>query len=106
MRAQILLHEGSKSASESLAMATGAYANALHEEILIFTGYWQKSHELWIDVQKADWGDVILDEAFKTTFRRDVESFFESEKVYKEYSIPWQVSRSRLRVFPKAMFIY
>ncbi len=54
-------------------------------------GYWYKSHELWLDVQKADWNDVILHEDFKQAFREDIEGFFESEKVYREYSIPWKV---------------
>lgn len=68
----------------SLLLATAAYAYELHEEILLFAhGYWQKSHELWVDVQKADWKDVILDSAFKKQVQVRVHQTF----VYMESSL-------------------
>jgi transitional endoplasmic reticulum ATPase len=89
--AQLLMHKGSEAPIHDLIMAAGAHASSLHEEIWVFEGYWHKSHELWLDVQKANWDDVILHDDFKKTFRDDIESFFESEEIYREYSIPWKV---------------
>ena len=64
----------------------------LHEEILVFNqGFWSKNHELWVDVQKADWNDVILKEEMKTTIRKDVMGFYESEALYKKLAVPWKV---------------
>lgn len=74
-------------------MACGAWANALHEEIWVFNqGFWRKDHPLWLEVQKADWRDVILKEPFKGDFRKDIYSFFSSEDLYKKLAIPWKAS--------------
>lgn len=57
-------------------------------------GFWRKNHELWVEVQKAEWADVILDKQRKEDLRKDVYSFFKSEAIYKELSIPWKVRGS------------
>ncbi len=54
-------------------------------------GFWNKSHALWQEVQKANWDDVILKQSFKDTVRKDVNSFFDSEDLYKKLAIPWKV---------------
>jgi SpoVK/Ycf46/Vps4 family AAA+-type ATPase len=58
----------------------------------LFESYrsWNKDHNLWVEVQKADWADVILDEEFKDTLQKDVDNFFKSEHVYKDLAIPWK----------------
>jgi len=67
------------------------FNNELHEEILVFAhGYWNKDHDLWVDVQKADWNDVILADKFKTQLQDDIHGFFSSEKIYKDLAIPWK----------------
>ncbi|KAG9039532.1 hypothetical protein FRB95_009112 [Tulasnella sp. JGI-2019a] len=74
-----------------LITAIAEHANKLHEEILLFAhGYWQKSHELWVDVQKANWEDVILDSVFKKRVQDDINGFFANEKIYKDLAIPWK----------------
>jgi transitional endoplasmic reticulum ATPase len=73
-------------------LAAGAWANALHDEIWVFNqGFWQKDHGLWVEVQKADWKDVILKDAFKKALQKDVYGFFASEAIYKDLSITWKV---------------
>lgn len=63
----------------------------LTEEIFVFSdGYWTKDHDLWLEVQTANWDDVILDEEFKTRLRKDVAGFFDSEETYKRLAIPWK----------------
>ena len=73
-------------------MAVGAWAVELHEEIWVFNqGFWQKDHNLWLEIQKASWDDVILDSDFKKRMQKDVYTFFDSEEIYKELAIPWKV---------------
>ena len=61
----------------SILVAAGAWAAQLHEEILVFnSGFWRKDHELWMDVQKADWADVILKENFKKFWMESVANAF------------------------------
>jgi transitional endoplasmic reticulum ATPase len=44
-----------------LLLTAGIWSTQLHDEILVFTGnYWENSRELWQEIQKADWRDVIL----------------------------------------------
>ena len=43
-----------------------------------------------MEVQKANWDDVILEESFKKALQKDVYSFFGSESLYKSLGIPWK----------------
>ena len=37
------------------------YSQECHEEVLVFDqGYWQKNKELYQNIQKSNWEDVIL----------------------------------------------
>ncbi|THG98210.1 hypothetical protein EW026_g3932 [Hermanssonia centrifuga] len=86
-----LLHEGPEEPSRALVMASGVWQNDLHEEIYVFdSGYWDKNHKLWVEVQKADWNDVILKDEFKVNLKKDVFGFFDSENMYKKLAIPWK----------------
>ena len=90
---QYILHEGPEEHSRSLLMAAGTFENDLHEEIFVFNqGFWSKDHSLWLEVQKANWRDVILKDEFKTNLKKDVRGFFSSEQLYKSLAIPWKVS--------------
>ncbi|CAL1701102.1 unnamed protein product [Somion occarium] len=88
---QYLLHEGSEEASRALLLASGIWSNDLHEEIYVFNqGFWRKDRSLWVDVQQANWDDVILKDEFKTNLKKDIYGFFDSEALYKSLSIPWK----------------
>ncbi|KAI0796858.1 P-loop containing nucleoside triphosphate hydrolase protein [Abortiporus biennis] len=88
---QYLIHESSEEANRALIHAAGIWANELHEEILVYNqGFWQKSHSLWTEVQKANWADVILKEEYKSTIQKDIYGFFDSENLYKSLGIPWK----------------
>ncbi|OCH90947.1 P-loop containing nucleoside triphosphate hydrolase protein [Obba rivulosa] len=85
------VHDGPEKHIRSLILAAGSWFNQLHEEILVFNqGYWSKDHNLWSEVQKANWDDVILKDKFKSALRKDIGGFFESEQLYKSLSIPWK----------------
>lgn len=86
-----ILHEGPEEPTRALMRASGLWHNELHEEIWVFNqGWWQKDHDLWVDVQKGRWEDVILNEKFKTALKKDVYGFFDAENVYKRLGIPWK----------------
>ncbi|KAI0700787.1 P-loop containing nucleoside triphosphate hydrolase protein [Cytidiella melzeri] len=88
---QYLLHEGPDQPARALIAKAAVYANDLHEEIYVFdNGFWFKSHELWVEAQKANWDDIILKDEFKTTVKKDVFGFFDSEELYKNLGIPWK----------------
>ena len=64
----------------------------MHEEVYVFdSGWWQKDHRLWLEIQKANWDDVILEEDFKKRLQKDVFGFFDSEELYQQLGIPWKV---------------
>lgn len=68
------------------------WQNELHEEIYVFNqGWWQKNHALWVEIQKANWDDIILKEKFKKDMKKDIFGFFDSESLYKSLAIPWKV---------------
>ena len=88
-----ILHEGPEDHSRDLILAAGVWSDQLHDEIWVFEqSFWRKNHELWSEVQRANWDDVILDSKFKTGLRKDIDNFFKSEETYKQLSIPWKVS--------------
>ncbi|CDO71396.1 hypothetical protein BN946_scf184908.g154, partial [Trametes cinnabarina] len=92
MTVHYILHKGAKDLSRAFLVAAGAWSDQLHEEVLVFDGgFWQKSHGLWLEVQKANWEDVILKDQFKTALKKDIYGFFDSEELYKSLAIPWKV---------------
>ncbi|KAH9948337.1 P-loop containing nucleoside triphosphate hydrolase protein [Amylocystis lapponica] len=87
-----ILHEGPESNTRALLIAAGAWNNQLHDEVYVFdSGYWFKDHNLWVEIQKANWDEVILKDSFKAALKKDVYGFFSSEELYKNLSIPWKV---------------
>ncbi|KAJ2931671.1 hypothetical protein H1R20_g5400, partial [Candolleomyces eurysporus] len=88
---QFILHEGPEEPARLLLLSLGTWEDQLHEEVWFFDqGWWQKSHSLWVEVQRADWDDIILKDEFKKALQKDIYGFFDSEKVYKDLGIPWK----------------
>jgi hypothetical protein len=89
------LHEGPEDPARDFVLAAGIRREQLHDEIWVFNqGFWDKDHALWVEIQNADWKDVVLKDDFKKSLQKDIYGFFSSEAVYKELAIPWKVSRS------------
>jgi hypothetical protein len=63
-------------------------------------GFWQKNRELWQNIQKSNWEDVILEKGKKEAIIEDVIGFFDSESRYSEFGVPWKVSVCRLPKTP------
>lgn len=88
----VLHASGSEEPSRLFLLTAGIWQDQLHEEVWIFNqGFWRKDHALWVEVQKGNWKDVILDEKFKVEIQEDIYGFFDSEPVYKRLAIPWKV---------------
>jgi hypothetical protein len=77
---------------ELLAEAT-KWSQDLHGEVYVFDqGFWQKNKGLWQEIQKSNWEDVILGKEKKDAIVEDVIGFFDSEKRYAEFGVPWKAS--------------
>ncbi|RDW88921.1 hypothetical protein BP6252_00953 [Coleophoma cylindrospora] len=77
--------------TDALIAAATKWSVDLHDEVLVFdNGFWQKNKELWKNIQKANWADVILEEDRKKAIIEDVIGFFDSEKRYAEFEVPWK----------------
>jgi hypothetical protein len=80
----------SKSADD-LLLKIGEWTSQLHDEIYVFDdGDWDKDGRLWRAIMSSNWDDVILDPCMKQSLIDDVHGFFNSEAMYREYSIPWK----------------
>lgn len=79
-----------KTTDELVAEAT-KFMRELHNEVLIFDqGFWRKNKELWDNIQKSNWEDVILEHEKKEAIIEDVIGFFNSEARYSEFKVPWK----------------
>ncbi|KAF2471070.1 proteasome-activating nucleotidase [Lindgomyces ingoldianus] len=77
--------------SDELVLAAGKWTSQLHEEIFVFdNGYWEKSKDLWKAVEGSSWEDVILDPEMKKSLIEDVQGFFDNQKLYADFAVPWK----------------
>lgn len=77
--------DGRPKAVNDLITAAARYADALHEEMLVFNGsMWNKDKRLWQSVRKRFWDDVILDGSLKKSLVTELESFLDSMDDYKQ----------------------
>lgn len=84
--------EAAQKQSDELIATVTQWGLELHNEVLVFdSGMWQKSSELWQNVQKSNWEDVILEKSKKDAIIEDVIGFFKGEDKYKEFGVPWKV---------------
>ena len=65
--------------SDSLFQTVGDWQHRTEEYVFVFDGFWIRSRQLWEEVQKAKWEDVILDEDMKGTLTDVVGRFFDSK---------------------------
>lgn len=83
--------------TDDLLAAAMKWQMELHNEILVFDqGYWQPNKELFKEVQKSNWEDVILEKERKGAIIDDVIGFFDAEERYAEFGVPWKVCDHRI----------
>jgi transitional endoplasmic reticulum ATPase len=82
---------GHNPSTDALLLSAGKWTSQLHEEIFVFDdGYWEKSTELWKSVSGASWSDVILDPEMKKNLIEDVQGFFDNQRLYADFAVPWK----------------
>ncbi|KAI9658836.1 MAG: hypothetical protein M1831_003862 [Alyxoria varia] len=58
--------------------------------IYVYDGYWSRSRELYEEVQKSSWDNVILGEKMKKALQTVSSKFFDSKDIYDRYGVPWK----------------
>jgi transitional endoplasmic reticulum ATPase len=87
-----VLHEGPPEPVYQLLTTVGSWLQELHNEVLVYDqGFWQKNRELWEEIQKASWDDVILKKDKKEAIQSTIRDFFNNEAIYRELQVPWKV---------------
>lgn len=66
------------------------YVGAGRPGVWVFDRYWRKSEELYEQVERSDWNNIILDEKMKDDLKQVSEKFFDSKDVYKDLGVPWK----------------
>ena len=81
---------GPSKALDDLIRAIGDWISNIKEVVWVYDRYWTQSRELWKQVQKASWNDVILDEGVKDDLTSVANKFFDSKGVYQRLGVPWK----------------
>jgi SpoVK/Ycf46/Vps4 family AAA+-type ATPase len=65
--------------------------NDPRDGILVFHGScWQRSHELWLETQKASFDELILARTLKEQIKGDFKRFLSSRTAYEAHGLPWR----------------
>jgi transitional endoplasmic reticulum ATPase len=90
-RSEATMSSGHCSITDALLLAVGKWTSVPHDEIYVFDQtYWQKSAKLWESIKGSSWDDVILEPKMKSSLIEDVQGFFDSRALYKEFAVPWK----------------
>ena len=76
--------------TDKLISTVGEWQKPDDKYIYVYDGYWSASRDLYEEVQRANWDDVILNEDMKTTLTDLMHKFFDSEDIYKDLGVPWK----------------
>ncbi|KAK0866472.1 hypothetical protein LTS02_004793 [Friedmanniomyces endolithicus] len=81
---------GPSGVTDRLIQTVGDWLLSDQEVVWVFDGYWQRSKGLFLEVMKATWEKVILDEAVKKDLTSVTNKFFSSKQVYEDLGVPWK----------------
>lgn len=77
--------------ADALITAAGTWQSSDTEFVWVFdNNIWTRSKELFNQVKKAEWSNVILDESMKKTLTDISTKFFDSEDIYEDLGVPWK----------------
>lgn len=80
-------------ATDALLLAAGrAFYGPYRDYIAVFDYYWRSDTELYKEVQKTSWSDVILDQGMKDTISYTIEEFFDNERCVSQLPSLWSPS--------------
>lgn len=79
------------SITDALIKAVGTWQSADQNVIWVFdTSFWARSKELYNQVEKAEWKNVILDEGMKKAVTDVSTKFFDGKDTYEDLGVPWK----------------
>ena len=78
------------SVTDALINAVGKWQKPDDHYVYVYDGWWAASRQLYDEVQKASWDDVILNEEMKTTLVALMRKFFDSKDIYDDLGVPWK----------------
>lgn len=81
---------GSSKVTDKLIMTIGAWIESLNKVVWVYDDYWMPSAELYKQVMKSSWDNVILDEGMKKELTAVTNKFFSSKEVYEDLGVPWK----------------
>ncbi|KAK1819201.1 hypothetical protein LTR12_006391 [Friedmanniomyces endolithicus] len=81
---------GPSGVTDQLIQTVGDWLLSDQEVVWVFDRYWQRSKQLYLEVMKATWEKVILDEAVKKDLTSVTNKFFSSKQVYEDLGVPWK----------------
>lgn len=82
---------GHSRVTDELIRTIGSWLMADENVVYVFDGVWRKDKQLWKEVQKAKWENVILDPDMKKELIDVANKFFDGEETYKKFGVPWKV---------------
>lgn len=98
--------QSNSKATDALLLEAGrAIYGPYQDYIAVFDYYWRGDTELYKEVQKTSWSDVILDQGMKDTISYTIEEFFDNERyvrVPNASQISTPAPPSLLRTLPVA----
>ena len=79
------------SVTDTLIRTVGRYIHKDDDKsIYVYDGYWSMNRDLYDEIQKANWEDVILNEDMKKTLTELMTKFFDSKDIYQDLGVPWK----------------
>lgn len=81
---------GPSKITDDLIRTVGDWMNTIEDVVWVYDDWWTQDRDLWKEVQKASWDNVILDESVKDELTSVAHHFFDSEDTYRELGVPWK----------------
>ena len=76
--------------TDELVLNIGDWMNKLTDLVWVYDGWWSQSYDLYKEVMKSSWDNVILDESMKKELTSLAHKFFDSKDVYEDLGVPWK----------------
>ena len=84
------VQHGQSLVTNALLLSIGEWQVPKEKALYVYDNAWTRSPQLYKEVEKASWDDVILSAAMKHDLTHVVTRFFDSKTVYEELGVPWR----------------
>ena len=78
------------SVTDALINTIGKWQKPDDHYVYVYDNWWTASRQLYDEVQKANWDDVILNEEMKNDLVDLMKRFFDSKDIYDDLGVPWK----------------